>query len=61
MQQIMGIKASTIMRISDTRWVCKYNNCKSVKDNYAAILKILSEEIYNNNDMDVAQAIGKST
>jgi len=35
--------------------------CKSVKDNYAAILKILSEEIYNNNDMDVAQAIGKST
>lgn len=61
MQQIIGIKASTIMRISDTRWVCNNNNCKSVKDNYAAILKILSEEIYNNNDMDVAQAIGKLT
>ncbi|KAE9521548.1 hypothetical protein AGLY_018048 [Aphis glycines] len=58
MQQIIGIKALTIMRISDTRWVCRYNNCKPVKDNYAAILKILSEEIYNNNDMDVAQAIG---
>ncbi|KAE9522305.1 hypothetical protein AGLY_017296 [Aphis glycines] len=58
MQQIIGIKASTIMRISDTRWVCRYNNCKPVKDNYAAILKILIEEIYNNNDMDVAQAIG---
>ncbi|KAE9522303.1 hypothetical protein AGLY_017294 [Aphis glycines] len=58
MQQIIGIKASTIMRISDTRWVCNNNNCKSVKDNYTAILKILSEEIYNNNDMDVAQAIG---
>jgi hypothetical protein len=61
MQQILGIKASTIMRISNTRWVCRYNNCKSVEDNYIAILKILSEEIDVNNDMDVAQAIGKLT
>lgn len=47
------------MRISDTRWVCRYNNCKSVKDNYAAILNMLSEEIDINNDMDIAQAIDK--
>lgn len=59
MQQIMGIKSSTVMRISDIRWVYRFNNCKSVKDNYKAILKILIEEIDKNNDMDIAQAIGK--
>lgn len=50
MQQRMGIKASCIMRISDTRWICRYTNCKSVKENYEVILEILREEIETKND-----------
>lgn len=46
------------MKISDIRWVCRYKNCQAVKNNYEVILEILRDEINNNNDMDVAQAIG---
>lgn len=61
MQQKMNIKVSTLMRISDTRWICRYRNCKVVKDNYEVILEILRDEIHNNSDMDVVQAIGMYT
>lgn len=55
----MNIKASNLMKISDTRWVCRYKNCQAVKNNYEVILEILRDEINNNNhDMNVAQAIG---
>ncbi|KAE9522780.1 hypothetical protein AGLY_016821 [Aphis glycines] len=58
MQLKMDIKASTITQISDTRWVCRYKNCKTVKDNFKVILEVLSEEIDANSNLDVAQAIG---
>lgn len=58
MQQKMNIKASNLMKISDTRWVCRYKNCQAVKNNYEVILEILRDEIDNNKDMDIAQAIG---
>ncbi|XP_060847306.1 52 kDa repressor of the inhibitor of the protein kinase-like isoform X2 [Rhopalosiphum padi] len=58
MQLKMDIKASSITRISDTRWVCRYKNCKAVKDNFEVILEVLREEIDANSNLDVAQAIG---
>lgn len=58
MQLKMDIKASTITQISDTRWVCKYTNCKTVKDNFEVILEVLSGEIDANSNLNVAQAIG---
>lgn len=58
MQSKMDIKASSITCISDTRWVCRYKNCKTVKDNFEVILEVLREEIVANSNLDVAQAIG---
>ncbi|KAL4089356.1 hypothetical protein QTP88_024403 [Uroleucon formosanum] len=58
MQLKMDIKASSITRISDTRWVCRYKNCKAVKDNFEVILEVLREEIDADSNLDVAQAIG---
>jgi len=46
------------MKISDTHQACRYTICHAVKNNYEVILEILRDEINNNNDMDVAQAIG---
>lgn len=60
MQLKMDIKASSITQISDTRWVCRYKNCKAVKDNFEVILEVLTEEIDANSNLDVAQAIGIS-
>lgn len=57
-QNKLGIKATTLMRISDTRWVCRIQNCEAVKNNFEVILEVLNNEIDLNNDMDVAQAIG---
>lgn len=58
MQLKMDIKASSITRISDTRWVCRYKNFKAVKDNFEVILEVLREEIDANSNLDVVQAIG---
>lgn len=58
MQSKLNIKATTLMSISDTRWVCRIQNCDAVFDNFEVIINVLNDEVYLNNDMDVAQAIG---
>lgn len=46
------------MRVSDTRWICRFRNCQSIINNFEALIRILREEIDINNDKNVAQAIG---
>lgn len=46
------------MRICDTRWICRYKNCKAIINNYKAIVAILQKKVENQNDKHVAQAIG---
>ncbi|KAF0750006.1 zinc finger MYM-type protein 1-like, partial [Aphis craccivora] len=54
----LKIKNKSITRIGDTRWSCRYHNCKIVMENYPALIEVLTEEIEDNNDRDVAQAKG---
>ncbi|XP_029344367.1 52 kDa repressor of the inhibitor of the protein kinase-like [Acyrthosiphon pisum] len=54
----LKIKNKSITRISDTRWSCRYHNCKVIMENYPALIEVLNEEIEDNNDRDVAQAKG---
>lgn len=58
-QTKLGIKKLSITKISDTRWNCRYKNCESVIISYKAIIKALEEEIANESDRDVNEAIGK--
>lgn len=55
----LGIRKLSITKISDTRWNCRYKNCEAVKMNYKAIVIALEEEIENDSDKDVNEAIGK--
>uniref|UniRef100_A0A2S2QNB5 Zinc finger MYM-type protein 1 n=1 Tax=Sipha flava TaxID=143950 RepID=A0A2S2QNB5_9HEMI len=58
MQKKLGLKIKTIDKISDTRWNCRYKNCDAILDCYQAIIHVLQEEIENENDKDVNEAIG---
>lgn len=55
---MLNIRKKSITRISDTRWSCRFHNCKFIIENYDALVQVLSEEIENNNDRDIAQAKG---
>ena len=57
-QKKLGIEKKTLTRLSDTRWNCRYKNCEAVQKCYASIIRLLKEEIENNNDKDVYEAIG---
>lgn len=59
-QSELGLKKGNVIRICDTRWVCRYKNCNSMLNNYSAILKFLSNEIEEQADKDVIEAIGNS-
>lgn len=48
------------MRVCDTRWIFRFKNCKSVIDNYAAVIDVLKFEVVEQANKDVAQAIGIS-
>ncbi|CAI6354560.1 unnamed protein product [Macrosiphum euphorbiae] len=58
MQNKLNIKATTLMAISDTRWVCRIQNCDAVYNNFEVLIEVLNDEVDLNKDMDVAQAIG---
>lgn len=60
MQLKLQIKTTCLSRISDTRWSCRYRNCKMVIDNYSAIIEVLKDEIDRNNDKDATHALGIS-
>ncbi|KAL4097919.1 hypothetical protein QTP88_022611 [Uroleucon formosanum] len=58
-QTKLGLKYTSMIRLSDTRWNCRYRNIESVKASYKAIIQAL-EEIENEDDRGVNEAIGKS-
>lgn len=47
-----------MLKICDTRWVCRYNNCEAMLNNFNAIVKYLKNEIDEKSDKYIAQAIG---
>ncbi|KAE9522565.1 hypothetical protein AGLY_017035, partial [Aphis glycines] len=57
-QTKLGIKHTTIIRLSDTRWNCRYRNIESVKNSYKSIIQALEEEIENEDDRGANEAIG---
>jgi len=58
MQNILGVKISKISSLSYTRWNCRWKNCESVINNYKAIVAVLQEEIDNQLDRNLNEAIG---
>lgn len=57
-QKELGLQKGQVIRICDTRWICRFKNCESIIKNYKAIVTVLEKEIEDQNDKDVAQAIG---
>lgn len=53
------IKNKSILRMSDTRWNCRYRNCEAVLNSYGCIINKLKEEIENEVDKSVNESIGK--
>lgn len=47
-----------MIRLSDTRLNCRYRNIECVKASYKAIIQALEEEIENEDDREVNEAIG---
>lgn len=58
MQKNLNMKKITLTAISDTRWVCRYKNSKSVIENFKSIAIVLQKEVDENNDRDISRAIG---
>jgi len=56
----LGLKKGNILRVCDTRWVCRYKNCESMLTNYSAILNFLINEVDTQADKDVVEAIGNA-
>ncbi|XP_060859266.1 uncharacterized protein LOC132936542 [Metopolophium dirhodum] len=54
----LGLKKGSILRVCDTRWVCRFKNCEAMISNYTAILEYLSNEIEEQSDKDIVEAIG---
>ncbi|XP_060855120.1 uncharacterized protein LOC132932772 [Metopolophium dirhodum] len=57
-QSKLGLKKGNMLRVCDTRWVCRYKNCEAMLNNFNAIVKYLENEIDEQSDKDIAQAIG---
>jgi hypothetical protein len=47
-----------MIRLSDIRWNRRYRNIESVKNSYKAIIQALEEEIENEDDRGINEAIG---
>lgn len=58
MQRNLGLNKGNLLRICDTRWVCRYKNCVAMLKNYSSILNILNNEIEEQIYKDVARALG---
>lgn len=44
--------------LSTTRWSCRYENCRSIINNYASIKNALEEDSSQFNDKNAAEALG---
>jgi len=56
----LGLKKGTVLRICDTRWVCRYKNCEAMLLNFKSIIEFLTIEVDENNDKYAAQALGNA-
>ncbi|KAL4149980.1 hypothetical protein QTP88_003831 [Uroleucon formosanum] len=54
----LWLKKGSILRVCNTRWVCRFKNCEAMIRNYTAIIEYLSNEIEEQSDKDVVEAIG---
>jgi len=57
-QYKLGVKNKSITKLSNTRWNCRYRNCEAVMSNYKSIVDTLINDIENESDKDVNEAIG---
>jgi hypothetical protein len=57
-QSKLGLKKGNMLRVCDTRWGCRYKNCEAMLNNFNAIVEYLENEIIEQSDKDIAQAIG---
>jgi len=57
-QSKLGLKKGNVLRICDTRWVCRYKNCEWMIKNYSSILEFLKNEVEVQMDKDAIEAIG---
>jgi len=57
-QSKLGLKKGNMLRVCDTRWVCRYKNCEAMVNNFNAIIEYLETEINEQSDKGIAQAIG---
>ncbi|KAL4098360.1 hypothetical protein QTP88_022989 [Uroleucon formosanum] len=54
----LELRKGNVLRICDTRWVCRFKNCDAMIKNYPAILKFLINEVEEQNYKDAVEAIG---
>jgi len=57
MQGNLGLNKGNLLRICDTRWVCRYKNYVVMLNNYSSMFNILDDEIEEQTDKDVARAL----
>lgn len=58
-QESLGIKSSGgTNSLSETRWACRFENCKAVLANYDAIKTVLEDEVDNRQNKNSVEAIG---
>jgi hypothetical protein len=50
MQGNLRLNKGNLLRICDTRWVCRYKNYVAMLKNYSSILNILNDEIEEQTD-----------
>jgi hypothetical protein len=60
LQKSMQIKSLSISRLCETQWSCRLKNCKAVHNNFSVIVNILQNEINEDKNKEVAQAIGNN-
>jgi len=58
MQGNLELNKGNLLRICDTRCVCRYKNYIAMLKNYSSILNILNDEIEEQTDKDVVRALG---
>lgn len=57
-QSQLGLKKGSALKVCDTRWVCRFKNCEAMVTNYTAIMEYLSNEIEEQSDKDIVEALG---
>ncbi|KAF0753317.1 zinc finger MYM-type protein 1-like, partial [Aphis craccivora] len=57
-QNQLGLKKTSLVQLSETRWACRFKSCSSVIQNYGVLIQSLKEEIDAQKNKDVAEAIG---